>query len=144
MLFRSVITKNWFIHQVKNNSKKLSREVSYEEVFIAQGLDHAYPQMIITRHEYLDSKLEEEFWFNLLSNVDKWILNTNKHNEKIVLKAIKIILESVDEIEIFNKKAIYLYIREITGLNTKQIANCLIKIKKRYGVFKKRWEQGKI
>ena len=31
-------------------------------------------------------------------------------------------------IEIFNKKAIYLYIREITGLNTKQVVNSLNKI----------------
>ena len=52
--------------------------------------------------------------------------------EKKVLNAIKILFESIDEIEIFNKKAIYLYMREITGLNTKQIVNNLNRIRKRY------------
>ena len=38
-----------------------------------------------------------------------------KENEKKVLMAVRILLESADTIEIFNKKAIYLYLREITG-----------------------------
>ena len=67
-----------------------------------------------------------------------------KENEYKVLSAIKIIFESCDEIEIFNKKAIYLYIREITGLNTKQIVNNLNKIRIRYRKFKTKWEEGKI
>ena len=33
----------------------------------------------------------------------------------------KMLFDSADEIEIFSKKAIYLYLRELTGMNTKQI-----------------------
>ena len=47
-----------------------------------------------------------------------------------------------EEIDIFNKKAIYLYLREITGLNTKQIVNSLKKFRKRYSTFKNDWENG--
>ena len=47
-------------------------------------------------------------------------------------------------IQIFNKKAVYLYIREITGLNTKQVVNNLNKMRERYAVFKKKWNQGNI
>ena len=53
-------------------------------------------------------------------------------------------LEHPDSIEIFNKKAIYLYIREITGLNTKQIVNNLNKMRAKYRVFKKDWNEGKL
>ena len=67
-----------------------------------------------------------------------------KDNEKKVLQAIKILFETVDEIEIFNKKAIYLYIREITGLNTKQVVNNLNKIRIKYRNFKKGWNEGKL
>jgi len=63
---------------------------------------------------------------------------------KEVYDAVKIILSSVDDIEIFNKKAIYLYIREITGLNTKQVVNNLNKMRVRYRVFKKKWNRGEI
>jgi hypothetical protein len=43
-----------------------------------------------------------------------------------------------------NKKAVYLYLREITGLTTKQIVSQLNKMKKKYHVFRKDWNEGKI
>ena len=52
------------------------------------------------------------------------------------------LFDSIEEIEIFNKKAIYLYLREITGLNTKQIVNSLKKFRKRYFMFKTGWQNG--
>ena len=67
-----------------------------------------------------------------------------KENDLKVYKAITILFESKDEIEIFNKKAIYLYLREITGLNTKQIVNSLKKFRKRYYLFKVDWESGSL
>ena len=67
-----------------------------------------------------------------------------KENEKKVLEAVKILFESAEDIEIFNKKAIYLYIREITGLNTKQVVNNLNKMRSRYKEWKEEWHQGKI
>ena len=33
----SVVTKNWFIHKVKRNSKKIKREVSYENLIETGG-----------------------------------------------------------------------------------------------------------
>ena len=68
----------------------------------------------------------------------------HKENERKVYNAVRTILNSVEEIEIFNKKAIYLYLRELTGLNTKQIVSQLNKLRKRYGLFKKDWDDGKI
>ena len=76
--------------------------------------------------------------------IDTWDTGSLKENEKKVLEAVKIILASPDEIEIFNKKAIYLYLREITGLNTKQVVNNLNKMRIRYRVFKGKWNRGDI
>ncbi len=67
-----------------------------------------------------------------------------KPNERKVVDAIYILLEDADHIEIFNKKAVYLYIREITGLNTKQIVNNLNRVRIRYKEFKQDWDSGKI
>jgi len=53
---------------------------------------------------------------------------------KCVCEAVNIIIDSADEIEIFNKKAIYMYIRVMTGLNTKQIVNILEKVRKSYRI----------
>jgi hypothetical protein len=67
-----------------------------------------------------------------------------KENERKVLEAVKILMESCDDIEIFNKKAIYLYLREITGLNTKQVVNNLNKMRVKYRTFRIKWNAGKI
>ena len=133
----SVITKNWFIQKVKKNKKKNLREVELDELPKEQELKH-----IAVHNGYDDEREKEEFWNHLWTEIGNWDTDKLKENEKKVLEAIKILLESPDDIEIFNKKAIYLYMREITGLNTKQIVNSLNKMRKKYRIFKTKWDRG--
>ena len=56
-------------------------------------------------------------------------------NSLKVCEAARILLDSPDDIEIFHKKAIYLYFREITGLTTKQIVPILKKMRKKYNIY---------
>ena len=136
----SVVTKNWFIHKVKKNSKKLKREVSYENLVENGGAD-----ILGTSDEgaesYLNQRVEIEFWNSLLTQVDKWDTGNLKQNEKAVLEAVKVLLHNIDDIEIFNKKAVYLYLRELTGLNTKQVVNNLNKLREKYRIFKVKWDK---
>ena len=134
----SVITKNWFIHKVKKNSKSIKVEVSFDDVKGEVERNHLTSG---ASNQYENWREDREFWTNLWSEIDKWDQMKLRENERKVLESIKILLNSVDEIEIFNKKAIYLYIREITNLNTKQVLNSLNKFRFEYGVFKKRWNE---
>ena len=134
----SVITKNWFIHKVKKNTKNMRREVHMDD--LSTDLEQKY---LSVEDSYLVKRQKAEFWYLLNKEIESWENLKLKDNEKKVLEAIKIILANSEEIEIFNKKAIYLYIREITGLNTKQVVNNLNRIRSRYRTFKKKWEEGK-
>ena len=136
----SVITKNWFIAKVKKNSKALQREVSYETL-LDQAETYPFQEEVI--NPYHRMREHQEFFFSLNKKIDKWESETIKERDRRVLQAIRVLFESVDDIEIFNKKAIYLYIREITGLNTKQVVSSLNKIKIKYRTFKVDWEDGK-
>lgn len=133
----SVITKNWFIQKVKKNKKKNQREIDLSQLSKEQEMKH-----ISIENEYDEEREKEEFWKHLWDEIETWDSLKLKDNEKKVLDAIKILLSSPDDIEIFNKKAIYLYIREITGLNTKQVVNCLNKMRKKYRIFKTKWDRG--
>ncbi len=133
----SVITKNWFIQKVKKNKKQNQREVEIEEISKELELKH-----ISVENQYDENREKQEFWFLLAGEIDRWDTDKLKENEKKVLEAIKILLDSPNEIEIFNKKAIYFYMREITGLNTKQIVNSLNKLRKKYKIFKSKWDRG--
>ena len=135
----SVITKNWFIHKVKQNSKKLKRELQYENLNNETQLEQ-----FTVENTYEHNREQYEFWQHLFQEFSKWENLKLKETERKVLEAIKILFNSTDEIEIFNKKAIYLYMREITGLNTKQIVSNLNRLRKRYRIFRDEWKKGKI
>ena len=135
----SVVTKNWFIHKVKRTKKRLQTEVFMEDV-----LNEADEDLISDEPTYFDRRSEIEFWTSLNGEIDTWDSFMIKENEKKVLMAVRILLDSADQIEIFNKKAIYLYLRELTGLNTKQVVNNLNKLRKRYRTFKVKWENSEI
>lgn len=133
----SVVTKNWFIHKVKKNSKKLKKEVSYENIIERGSSDILGASS--DDDNYVEKREEAEFWVCLLEQVDKWDTGNLKQNEKLVLEAVKVLLHNIDDIEIFNKKAVYLYLRELTGLNTKQVVNNLNKLREKYRIFKTKW-----
>ena len=135
----SVITKNWFIHKVKKQSKKTRTEVDFIDV--PKELELKY---ISTSNPYPKKREHEEFFKFLRDEIDSWETEKMKENEEKVLNAIRMLFDSADDIEIFNKKAIYLYMREITGLNTKQVVNNLNKLRAKYRVFKERWNQGEV
>ncbi len=135
----SVVTKNWFIHKVKQNSKRLKKESSFEEIVQTGG-----PDVLGTSSDLVnyDQKREEaEFWLNLMQQIEKWDHPGLKVNEKLVLDAVRVLLHNIDDIEIFNKKAVYLYLRELTGLNTKQVVNNLNKLREKYRMFKNKWDK---
>jgi len=135
----SVITKNWFIHKVKRQQKRNKREIDYDN--ISKRFEEEF---LSTNESYLTQREEEEFWNSFYIELQSWDTATMKDNDLRVYKAIIILFESKEDIDIFNKKAIYLYLREITGLNTKQIVNSLKKFRKKYHVFKQDWENGEL
>ena len=135
----SVITKNWFIHKVKKTAKQNKREVDFND--IPTDLEKKF---LVTYNQYESKRENEEFWKHLWEEIGSWDTGKLKPNDQKVLQAVKILLENSEDIEIFNKKAIYLYMREITGLNTKQIVNSLNKMRTKYRTFKGRWNEGDV
>ena len=135
----SVITKNWFIHKVKKNKKKMEREVPLD---IAE-LDPEI-HFVDKSETYQEKEIRRQRIEFLKREMDTWKVDFEKDKEKKVYDAVMILFDSVDDIEIFNKKAIYLYLREITGMNTKQIVSQLNKMRKRYREFQKDWDNGEI
>lgn len=133
----SVITKNWFIHKVKKNNNK-------KEVYIEDIKDSPQEEELVYEESYLSNREKEEFWSALELEMNGWFDKRLKENEIKVYKAIIMLFKECDSIEIFNKKAIYLYMREITGLNTKQVVNNLKKFRNKYDQFRQNWENGKV
>ena len=133
----SVVTKNWFTHKAKKQSQKNRREINYDSM-----IREIEAVTADSSADFYGSLEEKQFWLFLLKEVKGWRQLTLKANEQKVLDAVVTLMDNIEQIEIFNKKAVYLYMREITGLNTKQIVGCLNKMRSRYRQFRKKWDEG--
>ena len=129
----SVITKNWFIQKAKKNTLLNKNEVSYDDKI--SEIDSIAQE----QNEYDDKRQQFEFMQALLVDMDKWS-NELSEQDKRVLESIKVLFKNIEDVEIFNKKAIYIYIREITNLNSKQITSSIVRIKNKYSNFKKGYD----
>jgi len=133
----SVITKNWFIHKVKKTTKRMKTETPLADMTRVESA-------VIVENEVDDKREHAEFFLYLNGQLDNWLEEADRPNDIKLLKAIKMLFEHSEQIEIFNKKAIYLYMREITDLNTKQIASSLSRFKIKYREFRRSWDDGEI
>ena len=140
----SVVSKNWFIAEVKKTSKKAKREIHLDDYYFSSETSTTISnsmQQLVVYNEYHSERTHYEFFTHLKQEIDDWKKLPLRANEQKTIQAIEILFKESENIEIFNKKAIYLYIREITGLNTKQVVSSLNKIRKRYSEFKKEWDE---
>mgnify|MGYP003117342797 CR=1 FL=1 len=140
----SVVSKNWFIAEVKKTSKKAKREVHLDDYYFSSETSTTISnsmQQLVVHNEYHSQRNHFELFSPLKQEIVDWKKLPLRANEQKTIQAIEILFKESENIEIFNKKAIYLYIREITGLNTKQVVSSLNKIRKRYSEFKKEWDE---
>lgn len=136
----TVITKHWFFHRAKQNNKRKINEVQYDDVI---KTEEENPQLIVS-HQYMITRERNDFLNALSEEVDRWSVLDMKETERKVYDAVKVLLENADNIEIFNKKAIYMYLRELTGLKTKQLASSLAQMREEYYEFRKEYDRGNI
>ena len=134
------ICKNWFLQEAKYRKKRIQQDVPIDKEFLDQADDRK--KFIISAFE--DEVINVEFLQLFKEELNSWNLKVKNKQEKRVLDAVIILFKQIDDIQLLNKKSIYVYLREITKLNTKQIALNLGKLKKRYFLFKKRYHAGKI
>jgi hypothetical protein len=135
----SVVTKNWFTHRAKQQTKKNKREVEYDSMI--REVDAVTSQ---EEDGFLQKQEDAQFWHFLMTEIESWKDLKLRENERKVLDAIQTLFNSIDDIDIFNKKAIYLYMREITGLNTKQIVSNLNRLREKYRTFRSKWNNGEV
>jgi hypothetical protein len=117
----SVVAKNYLILHNNNNYKKLKShsgvEVLDREKNMGNNLDSDLKQFTKEVVDYFDNNLQNIF---------------KKQRDLNVAYSILDLMKSIDEIENFNKKALYILIREMTDVNTSHITSVVNVLKKHY------------
>ena len=128
----NVVAKNWLIIRTKEKSKKSKRNVSLDD---PSGLSSSDVKLIDERNivvppdETIDASQKNYEMLGLLSVIRSQV---QTENELICINAIITIFENVDNLDLFNKRAMKLYMKELSGLNSKQLMIAMQNIKKLY------------
>lgn len=132
----NVVAKNWLIIKSKQNAKNVASYVSLDnrEALAKHDIDIIESYDVIPSIE--DIVTTEEFARNLKLIIGELKTRAKTDNEMSCLNAISVIIENIDEIDLLSKRAVMCYIREITGMSSKQLSIVLSSLKKQYRTVK--------
>ena len=120
----SVIAKNWFILLNNNNYKEFQQNVEISE---ERGENTVQLHHVDKHHAQMETDefmaLTIQFWE---TNIGKIF---GKKRDLDIANAVVELLRNSNRIDAFNKKALYLYIRDISECKTQQITKVINKMK---------------
>ncbi|MCW4027792.1 MAG: hypothetical protein NWE76_09965 [Candidatus Bathyarchaeota archaeon] len=136
--YYNVVAKNWLIIQSRKHTKRRKRHVSLD--LIATG--GQVEQISLSERHSLEThdvvKAPDEILIE--RNMRNEIQALLKEIEKLVtseaeiscIRAIMTVFENIDELDFLNKRAILIYVRDISGLSSKRLSVAMSSIRKHY------------
>ena len=122
----SIVAKNYLILHNNNNYKKM-KQTDGEEVTDYKRdpvKEASRDDLLQAKKEYVD--LFVEYWTNNLTTIFK------RKQDMDVANAVLYLMENRQNIENFNKKALYIMIKEMTNSNTQHITRVVNVMKKHH------------
>lgn len=136
----TVVTKHWFFFQHKKFNKQKFEECNIEDVHTAEEVEN-----IASFNDYEFLRESAEFRYSFLKELNEYKLKFTEGDKTLkVINSIIYIFEHIDDIDWLSKKGIYVYLREISGLETKEISSSIKKLSPFIKNFTKRWNNGEI
>ena len=130
----SIVAKNYLILHNNNNYKRMKQHDDYS---VTDYKRNPMTEMKSNdRHEMNVEYIQvlAEYWKNNLTTVFK------RKKDLDVANAVIELIDMKDRIDNFNKKALYILIREMTGSNTQHITRVINVMKKHHTSLKKNFE----
>lgn len=121
----SIVAKNYLILNNNKNYKKLTdsyridyiSEDSHSNILVDEVVEDVVYDFIGHFTKYFDNNLEKCF---------------PKKSDQLIANAVVELFRRRDNLEIFNKKALYIYVREMTNASTQQITKVVKLLKQKY------------
>ena len=134
----NVVAKNWLIIKSKQKSKTTRKMVSIDDKETISSLDQisaeAFSESSIQSIESRKKQVVEKLG-NLLVEIRKRLTN---ENEISCMDAVIKLFDSIDDLDLLNKRAIFVYMRDLSNLTPKQLSSAMSAIRKHYRDLTKR------
>jgi len=128
----NVVAKNWLIIKTKQKSQRVKRSVSLDD---PESLS-ANEQRIIDDYYHVPAQDETIINENSAKSIVTMLYEirnkVKSENELACINSIITVFENIDDIDLLNKSAILLYVRELSGLSPKQLTTTMQVVKKHY------------
>ena len=128
----NVVAKNWLIVKNRQRAKSAKRMCSIDDkdaINEIELLDLENYSVDQNQDANLIKEGTNMSIFMLLEDIRSDMLC---ENEIKCIEAIKKIFNEIEDVEILNKRAIFVYVRDITGLSPKQLSIAMSSIRKKY------------
>ena len=124
------ITKNWMIQRCNADKNKRFIDDDNQDIIVQNISINAYEENEVNQHN-------QDFISGIIEDFDDWDSKDNYNQEDFaVLEIVNDILKNYHRFNIYNKKQLYVYIREATDLPSRKITKSLKKIKINYSGIK--------
>jgi len=128
----NVVAKHWLIIHSRKKNKRQYRMVSIDDPDNEINIDapfHRNGQYVQPPSSKMEQEEKTEEIRQLFMEIRKRVRN---EREVKCVDAIIEIFNRVDELDFLNKRAIFVYVREMSGLNSKQLSVCMSSIRNIY------------
>ena len=128
----NVVAKHWLIIHSRKKNKRKFRMVSIDDPdndINVDALFHQNGQYVAPPSTRLEQEEKNAEILALFKEIRKRVRN---EREVRCVDAIIEIFNRVDELDFLNKRAIFVYVREFSGLNSKQLSMCMSSIRNIY------------
>tara|TARA_B100000287_G_scaffold430833_1_gene486863 strand:+ start:551 stop:1285 length:735 start_codon:yes stop_codon:yes gene_type:complete len=128
----NVVAKHWLIAHSKKDQKRKNMSVSIDNFHNLSARDRSaielYGKINSPEKEMIIQETTEDLKkiFEIISK------RITAENEILCMNAIVQVFENVEHLDFLNKRAIFVYLREISGLNPKQLSIAMSNIRKHF------------
>lgn len=128
----NVVARNWLIIHAKKRQKMTSKYVSIDDIESLSAKDRkaiAYHSIIESPDEILYAAGQRQ---RIIDAVDKIKEMCANDHELACADAIHTVFSKIDDLDLLSKRAIFVYVRDISNLNAKQLAGAMSAIRRYY------------
>jgi hypothetical protein len=133
----NVVAKNWLIIKTKQKMTKIKKNISMDDTALLsdRDIDMIEEWSLLPSQEVMfENKNTAENVMKLLHEIKG---QSNLPNEVACINAIIAVFEEIDSVDLLNKSAVLLYMRELSGLSPKQLTIAMQVLKRSYKELRK-------
>jgi len=132
----NVCAKNFLIIQSKKRAKRKGRIISIDDECLSNRDKSSIEnfQTLNSQETELIKAEDTKILFEMLAKIKGKLTNAN---EIKCCDAIISVFQKINDLDYLNKRAVFVYLREISGLNAKQLSVAMSNIRRHYKDIKK-------